>query len=104
MAVGDRPDDVLRAEGGVAAEIDPGVGGAHGLGIDLGHVPLVELDADVALDPGERVLLADRDEHVVARDMLVGLAGRLEAAAALGVELSLDLLEHHAGEAAVLDG
>ena len=38
------------------------------LGIDLGHVPVVELDADVALDPGEGVFLADRDQHVVARD------------------------------------
>ena len=29
------------------------MGRGHGLGIDLGHVPLVELDADVALDPGK---------------------------------------------------
>ena len=38
------------------------------VGIDHGHVPFVELDADVALDPGEGVLLADRDQHVVAFD------------------------------------
>jgi len=44
-----------------------GVRRGHGLGVDLGHVPFgIELDADVALDPGEGVLLADRDEHVVA--------------------------------------
>ena len=30
------------------------------------HVPFVEFDADVALDPGKRVLLADGDQHVVA--------------------------------------
>ena len=31
------------------------------------HVPFVELDAEVALDPGERVLLADGENHVVGR-------------------------------------
>ena len=32
------------------------------------HPVLVELDAEVALDPRKRVLLADRDQHVVARE------------------------------------
>ena len=73
-------------------------------GVDLGHVPLVELDADVALDPGEGVLLADRDQHVVAFEMLVRLAGRHQLAAALVVVLGLHLLEHDAGELAVLVG
>ena len=104
VAVGHRPDDVLGAERGVAAEEDLRVGGGHGLRVDLGHVPLVEVDADVALDPGERVLLADGDQHVIARNVLVGLAGGNELAAPLGVVLGLDLLEHHAGEPAVLVG
>ena len=104
MAVRHRPDDVLRPEGGVAAEEDLRIGRRHGLGIDLGHVPFVEFDADVALDPGEGVLLADRDQHVVAREVLVGLAGRHQIAAALGVALRLHLLEHDAGELAVLVG
>ena len=43
---------------------------------------LVELDADVALDPGKGILLADRDQHVVAGDVQVGLAGRHQAAPA----------------------
>ena len=34
----------------------------------VGHVPLVELDADVALDPGEGVLLPDGEDHVVGRE------------------------------------
>ena len=80
------------------------MGRGHGRGIDLGHVPFVELDADVALDPGEGVLLADRDQHVVAGEMLIGLAGRHQLAAALGVVFGLHLLEHHAGEPAVLVG
>src|SRR6266849_6811193 len=62
------------------------------------------LDADVALDPGEGVLLPDRDQNVVARNMLIGLAGRNQVAAALGVEFGLHLLEHDAGEAAILMG
>jgi len=93
-----RPDDVLGPERGVAAEEHLGVGRGHGCGVDLGHGPFVELDADVALDPGERVLLADRDQHIVTWNMLVGLARRHQAAPALGVILGLHLLEHDAGE------
>ena len=104
MAVRHRPDDVLRAERGVAAEEDFRIGRGHGLGIDLGHVPLVEFDAAIALDPGERIFLADGDQHVVAGKVLVGLAGRHEIAAALGVAHRLDLLEHDAGELAVVVG
>ena len=76
----------------------------HGLGIDLGHVPFVEFDAAIALDPGKGVLLADGDQHVVARKVLVRLAGRHEIAAALGVAHRLDLLEDDAGELAVVVG
>ena len=55
----------------------------------------------VALDPGERVLLADGDQHVVALEELVGLAGRDEAAAAFLVVDGLHFFEGHAGELAV---
>ena len=72
--------------------------------IDLGHVPFVEFDADVALDPGEGVLLADRHQHVVAGDVLIRLAGRHQIAPALGVVFGLHLLEHHAGQLAVVVG
>ncbi len=104
VAVRHRPDDVLRAERRIAAEEDLRIGRREGLRIDLRHVPLVELEPDVALDPGERVLLADRDEHVVAFEMLVRLAGRHQLAAALGVVLGLHLLEGDAGELAVVVG
>ena len=46
------------------------------VGVDHRHVPSVELDADIALDPGKGVFLADGDQHVVAGEMLVRLAGR----------------------------
>ena len=72
--------------------------------IDLRHVPFVELDAGVALDPGEGVLLADRHQHVVAGEMLIRLAGGHQLAAALGVVFGLHLLEGDAGELAVLVG
>ena len=88
----------------VAAEEHFGIGRGHGVRIDLGHVPFVELDAAIALDPGKRVLLADGDQHVVAWEMLIRLAGRHEIAAALGVAHRLDLLEDHAGELAVVVG
>src|SRR5262245_2387502 len=99
-----RPDDVLRAERRITAEEDFGIARGHRFRVDLGHVPLVELDADVALDPGKRVLLADRDQHVVAWNMLVGLAAGHQVAPALGVVLGLHLLEYDAGELAIVVG
>ncbi len=45
-----------------------GMGRLEGDGVDHRHAPFVEVDADVALDPGEGVLLADRHQHVVAFD------------------------------------
>src|SRR6516164_3194782 len=99
-----RPDDVLGPERSIAAEEHLVMGRGHGPGIDLGHVPLVELDPDIALDPGERILLADGDQHVIARHMLVGLAGWNKAAPALCIVFGPDLLEHHAGETAALVG
>ncbi len=68
----------------------------------IGQAPAVELDAGVALDPGECVLLADRDQHLVALDELFRLAGRHQFAAALVVVDRLDLLEGHAGQLAVV--
>lgn len=102
VTVRDGPDDVLGAEGGVAAEEHLRICRDESLRIDLGHVPLVELDAAVLFDPGEGVLLADRDQHVVAFEGLVGLARGNEIAAAFGVVLRLHLLEGDAGELAVV--
>ena len=67
MAVLDGPDDVLRAERRVAAEEHAGPRRLKRLAIDDGHVVAIELDAEVALDPRERVLLTDREHDVVAR-------------------------------------
>jgi hypothetical protein len=67
VAVGHRPDDVLRAPRSVAAEEHAFARGLEGLLVDLGHAPLVELDADVALDPGERALLPDGEDDRVGR-------------------------------------
>ena len=66
MAVFHRPDDVLRAECRIAAEKDLGAGRLKGDLIHLRHVPFVEFDADVALDPRKGVFLADGENHVVA--------------------------------------
>src|SRR6266436_8272492 len=96
----DGPDDVFWPESGVAAEEDLRIGRLHGFRIDLGHVPAIELDAYVALDPGERVLLADCHEHVVALHMDMGLARRNERAPALGVVFGLHFFEKHARQAA----
>ncbi len=68
MSVLDGPDDVLRSPRGVAAEEDARRGRHHRRPIHHRHPVLVELDPDVALDPRERVLLADREDDVVARE------------------------------------
>ena len=51
----------------------PGRRRLHRHRIDDRHAVLVELDADVALDPRERVLLADRQDHVVAGMITVSI-------------------------------
>src|SRR5580704_13011594 len=102
VAVLDGPDDVLRPEGGIPAEKHLRTRRLEGDLVDERHVPLVELDAEVALYPGEGVLLADGEDDVVRRQEL--LAGdALGRNAALRVELVLHLVEEHAGELAVLD-
>ncbi len=77
------------------------MGRAHRHFIHHRHIPLVELDADVALDPREGVLLTDRHQHVVALEMLIRLAGRHQSASAARVVFGLHLLEQHAGQLAV---
>src|SRR5262245_17259065 len=102
--MGDRPDDVLRPECGVAAEEHLRVRRAHGLGIDLRHVPFVERDTDVALDPGKRILLADGHEHIIAGNVVVGLARWDKAAPAFGIVFGFHLFEGDAGETAIIVG
>src|SRR5215467_13760305 len=78
-----RPDDVLWAKRGVSAEEHARVRRCHRCGVDFRHVPLVEINPDFALDPRESVFLADRHQHIIAREALVRLAGRNEVAAPL---------------------
>jgi len=63
---------------------------------------LVELDPQIALDPGEGVLLADGEDHIVrGQELLAGAA--LGGDAPAGVELILHLVEPHSRQSAVLD-
>src|SRR5260370_1197683 len=61
MPVLDGPDDVLGSEGRVAAEVNALARGTKGVFVDDRHAPLVELDAEIALDPRKGVFLADRE-------------------------------------------
>src|SRR6267143_2027758 len=90
VAVRNGPDDILRPERGVAAEENIRQARLHRLGIDLGHAPAVEFDADVALDPRKGVLLSYRDQDVVARNVNVGLTAGNEIAATARVVFGLD--------------
>src|SRR5262245_15478823 len=68
VSMRDCPDDVLRPPRRVAAEEYAGARRLHGDTVDDGHSMFVEVDTDVALDPRERILLADRENHVVTRN------------------------------------
>src|SRR5690606_5227577 len=103
VALGHGGDDVGGAEGRVATEEHLGIGGLEGVLVELGHAPLVEHDADIPLDPGEGVFLADGHQHGVTGVEGEILAGGHQAAAALVVVHGLDLLETHAHQLAVLD-
>src|SRR5690606_25299402 len=102
MAVLDGPDDVLRAEGRVAAEEHARTRRLMGDRTDDRHVPLVELDAEIALDPRERILLADREHDVVAWNQHFA-DDRAARDPSVLVELVLELVEPHPDELAVLD-
>jgi len=52
MTVRDSPDDVLRAKRRVAAEKHAFIGRLERRLVDDRHVPFVEFEPDVALDPG----------------------------------------------------
>jgi hypothetical protein len=99
MPVLNSPDDVLRTPRGVPAEKHAGQGALEGGSVNHRHVPLTELDADVPLDPGERGLLPDREDHIVAGD-----ADRLQHAAPLPPILFVPLhpVELHADQSAIL--
>src|SRR5277367_2800153 len=53
MSVLGRPDNVLRSPGRVAAEENSLARTLHGFLVHHGHIPLIELDADIAFDPGK---------------------------------------------------
>ena len=100
VSVFDGPDDVLGPPGRVPAEEDAGACRHERFLVDDGHVPLVELEARVALDPGEGVLLADGQDDVIA--------GEDDGVDDLTLLLSAFLvpsqpLELHTGQAAALD-
>src|SRR6185503_10545997 len=91
VTVLDRPDDVLRPERRVTAEVHAGPRRLIGDRIDDGHVVAIEGKAEIALDPRERVLLADGAHDLRGDDLTAA------------VELVLELVEAHADELAALD-
>ena len=99
VTVGDRPNDVLRSPRRVAAEENAGPRRLHGDLVDGGHAPLVELEADVALDPGKSVFLADGEDDVVAGEEN-GVDDRGDLLAPF--LFPLELFEHHPHEAPFL--
>src|SRR5579884_2152311 len=98
MAMLDGPDDVLRSPRRVATEKDSRARGLHrGLIYDR-HLPAIEFDADIALDPRERVFLANRENHVIA-----GKEDRFESLGTPRAIIPGELFELHADELSLLD-
>ena len=92
------PDDVLGPKCRVASEEDPGPGGLHGPFIHKRNIPLVELNTDVALDPGECVLLPDCENNVVGWKEY-----GVDGAGVFGAGIPFETFEFHSREAAILD-
>src|SRR3984893_17717520 len=66
VSVFDGPDDVLRAEGRITAKKYLGARGLKGDLVHLGHIPFIEIDTGVLLDPREGIFLTDGENDVVA--------------------------------------
>ena len=103
MAVGYRGDNIFRPEGGVTTKKHLGIGGLESGLVHHRHIPLVELDTQVALYPGKGILLADGHQHIVRLHEYQLFSGGHQAALAVLVVMGLDLLEQHALQLAVLD-
>ena len=101
VAVLDGPDDVLGTERRIAAEEHAIACAHHRRLVDDGTVPFVELDADVALDPGERIVLANRQHNVVTRYQLLARHGAAIDAPFSSMLYSMSS-KFHADELAVL--
>src|SRR6266513_5737037 len=66
MSVLDCPDNVCRSPCGIATKENARLGALHRHLVHNRHVPFVEVDADVALDPRKRVVLTDGENYFVA--------------------------------------
>ena len=100
----DRPDDVLGPKRGVTTEKYLGQACLHGRFVYHRHIPFIKINSRIPFNPGERILLADGNQHVVAGHMHIGLARGDQSAASLVIVFRFDDFEAHAGEFAVLKG
>src|SRR5690606_26920778 len=102
MAVRHRPDDVFWSEGRIAAEEYFRPRGLERPLVHLRHMPAVELQTEVVLDPRERVFLPDRKNHVVARQKFFA-HDAFGGDAPARVEVVFHDIEPHADQLILLD-
>ena len=95
-------NDVLRAECGVAAEEYSGEGGLKGFVVDYRKAGFVELDADITLDPGKGVGLANGQQDQRAVDRFLP-PDRSEHFGAVRLDSVFNHVELHGLELAVFD-
>src|ERR1700676_2175038 len=100
MSVFDGPDDVLGSECRIAAKEHLPKRGLKGDLVHLGHIPLVEFDADALFDPGKGVFLTDGENDVVTWEEDIAKAARRFDVPV--VEVVFQFLEHHARQAPAL--
>ena len=102
MGMGGGPNDVLRPERRIASEEHLRMGGLKRHFVQHRAIPLVELQAHIALDPRAVVLLADGHQHVIALHVDVRLAsGHVAQPTAIALH-RLHAFEDDALELAVL--
>ena len=102
VPVGHGGDDVLRSEGGITTEEDMREARLVAGCVDQRQAPWVETDAAVGLDPWKGVLLSDGDQHLVAIDRDVGLAGGYQRTLTPVVINGLDDFKRHSDKSAML--
>ena len=101
VTVRHRRDDVLRTVRRVTAKKHIGQRGLERIGHQYRQTPFIKLDTDIALDPGEGVLLTDGNQDRITFHQHIRHAGGYQRAATFFVIHRFHNLKAHAGQFAL---
>ena len=102
VTVCDGPDNIFGTKGRITAEEHALSRTHHRSLVDDRAVPLIEIDANIPLDPRKRVVLTDRENDVVARNHDFS-NGATPVDIAVVIDLVFHPIKFHSDKFAVLD-